>query len=72
MESDIDFYLNGKVETSEPIMVFASLTYLRPTPSDYMTIYPYRSFGLGMVVVGIIALGLSIWSTKSNDTSVND
>lgn len=69
MESDIGFSLNGIVETSEPLMITATLTYLRPTPSDYMTIYPYRSFGLGMFIVGIITAGLSFWSTRSKDTS---
>ena len=69
MELDIGFSLEGTVETGEPIMIIASLTYLRPTPSDYMTIYPYRSFGLGMFIVGIITAGLSFWSTRSKDTS---
>jgi hypothetical protein len=71
MESDIDFSLEGTVETSEPIMITASLTYLRPTPSDYMTIYPYRSFGLGMFIVGIITVGLSYWSLRNKEASSN-
>ena len=72
VEEDIGFSLEGTVETSEPIMITAILTYLRPTPSDYMTIYPYRSFGLGMFAVGIIAAGLSFWSLRKKEASNNE
>lgn len=54
-EGPYHLLINGFVVEGITTEVNTELYYLRPLEPEYMTFYPYRSFGYGMVVIGILA-----------------
>lgn len=51
----VQVIIQGNVIGGTPVEVNAGLYYLNPLPPEIITYYPYRYFGYGMVIIGVIA-----------------
>ncbi len=54
-DGSVQVIIKGKVLGGTIEEVNAGLYYLNPLPPEIITFYPYRFFGYGMIVIGVLA-----------------
>lgn len=54
-EGVFDMEIEGNVLEETGVEVQAGIYFLRPQQPEYFTYYPYRYFGYGMTVIGVLA-----------------